>query len=87
MRDAAPLYINDNIFNEYISRHKSAHPVIECNNLMRNSYLIMDEDLCLLNNTNGKKEKSIPVTENFDLAIRQSGFDITSFYKRGGDWF
>ena len=54
---------------------------------MRNSYLILDEHLKFLNNTMGdKRPSSVSVLENAARALQESGFDVSTFKGRGGEW-
>jgi len=51
-------------------------------------YIIMDEGLYLLNNTNGAKERgTCTVLENCTEALEQCGFDSEQFANRGGRWY
>jgi radical S-adenosyl methionine domain-containing protein 2 len=55
---------------------------------MKNSYLIMDEHLCLLNSELGKVPSLSLLDVSVQEALDQSGWDEDAFYSRGGlyDW-
>ena len=54
---------------------------------MRNSYLILDERMRFLKNTNGKKEPSESILDVGVLrALDDNGFDGEAFRKRGGKY-
>ena len=50
-------------------------------------YLILDENLKFLNNQKGdKRPSSVTVLENVAQALHESGFDVSTFKDRGGEW-
>ena len=50
-------------------------------------YLILDEHLKFLNNQQGTKHpSSVTVLEDVARALRESGFDVSTFKDRGGAW-
>eukprot|EP00121_Abeoforma_whisleri_P014094 Awhi_evm1s12999 len=51
------------MFEEFCHRHKSCQPILEDNDLMRNSYLILDEKMRFLNNQQGYKKPSRSILE------------------------
>merc|ERR1712126_477090 len=59
--------------------------VPESNEAMRNSYLILDEYMRFLDNTNGKKTPSESILDvGVQHALNFSGFDEKMFLVRGG---
>jgi len=55
---------------------------------MRNSYLILDENMCFLNCPEGTKRPTISILENIDQALSDSGWDTQEYADRGAryDW-
>ncbi|RIA87181.1 radical s-adenosyl methionine domain-containing protein 2 [Glomus cerebriforme] len=90
LRDAREFIITDQEFEEFIKRHSGQACIVpEPNNLMKNSYLILDEYLRFLNCTNNDKTPSeslldVPV----EKALMQAGWDQEAFIGRSGiyDW-
>lgn len=63
--------------------------VPESNQKMKDSYLILDENLCFLNCLDGKKTPSQSLLKvSVDVALKEAGFDAKMFEERGGlyDW-
>ena len=61
--------------------------VEESNEKMRNSYLIMDEYMRFLDNSQGRKDPSKSILDvGVKAAINNSGFDEKMFLKRGGKY-
>ena len=59
----------------------------ESNEKMRNSYLIMDEYMRFLDNSQGRKDPSKSILDvGVKAAINNSGFDEKMFLKRGGKY-
>ena len=61
----------------------------EPNDVMRDSYLLLDEEMCFLNCAEGSKVPSQSILDvGVKEALRQAGFDHSAFTKRGGvyDW-
>lgn len=84
-RDVQKLLVTDEQFQQFIARHAICHPVVESNEAMRNSYLILDERMRFLNNQNGRKEPSASILEvGVPAALRSAGFDQAMFLDRGG---
>ena len=85
LRNAETFVVSDAAFAAFIARHESVHPVAEPNDLMRNSYLILDEQMRFLNCTEGDK---LPTKSILDVgvadALKGAGFDEGAFRKRGG---
>eukprot|EP00817_Percolomonadidae_sp_ATCC50343_P001974 CAMPEP_0117427092 /NCGR_PEP_ID=MMETSP0758-20121206/7032_1 /TAXON_ID=63605 /ORGANISM="Percolomonas cosmopolitus, Strain AE-1 (ATCC 50343)" /LENGTH=271 /DNA_ID=CAMNT_0005212567 /DNA_START=140 /DNA_END=955 /DNA_ORIENTATION=+ len=84
-RQAKPLAISDDEFKNYLNINACKVLVPEDNETMRNSYLILDEEMRFLNNEEGKK---IPTESILDVGVKkayqQSGFDEENYLKRDG---
>jgi radical S-adenosyl methionine domain-containing protein 2 len=86
-RDARDFQITSEKFTEFLERHKGQHSLVpESNELMRNSYLILDENLCFLNSELGKGRlpSGCLLDISVDEALKQSGWDESAFASRGG---
>ena len=88
LRDAKKMVVTKEQFNHFCNTHKELKCLVpESNELMRNSYFILDEYMRFLNNVNGKKEPGLSILDtDISVAIDNSGFDRKSFYKRGGKY-
>lgn len=88
LRDAKEMAIDSHQFNHFCNTHKGIKCLVpESNELMRNSYLILDEYMRFLNNVNGKKEPGYSILDiEMSEALGKSGFDRKVFYKRGGKY-
>jgi radical S-adenosyl methionine domain-containing protein 2 len=88
LRDARPLVVSDDNFWSFVHRHQTAHDSIlipEPNNVMQNSYLLLDEELRFLDCSQGGKVPSASILRvGVEEALLQSGFDAEMFRKRGG---
>jgi len=90
LRDAQELVITDEQFKAFEQRHKDLKCLVpESNEKMKDSYLILDEELRFLNCTGGKKTPSRSIRDvSVQKALQEAGFDGDMFVKRGGvyDW-
>ena len=88
LRNAKEMAIDSHQFNHFCNTHKNIKCLVpEPNELMRNSYLILDEYMRFLNNVNGKKEPGYSILDiEMSEALSKSGFDRKAFYKRGGKY-
>ncbi|CAG9819031.1 unnamed protein product [Phaedon cochleariae] len=86
LRNAERFYISEEIFNNFLERHKGVDCLVpESNKKMQNSYLILDEYMRFLDCTSGSKIPSKSVLDvGVQNALKFSGFDETMFKKRGG---
>jgi radical S-adenosyl methionine domain-containing protein 2 len=88
LRDARPLVVSDDHFWSFVDRHQPAHQNVltpEPNNVMQNSYLLLDEELRFLDCSQGGKVPSESILQvGVEKALLQSGFDADMFEKRGG---
>ncbi|CAG8505024.1 11831_t:CDS:1 [Acaulospora morrowiae] len=90
LRDARDFVISDQEYDDFVKRHRRQKcMVVEGNKVMRNSYLILDENLCFLN-CQGNDKRPTECLTNVDVskALIQAGWDQNSFSKRSGvyDW-
>lgn len=85
LRDATNLVVSDDQFWSFVDRHKGFDCIVpEPNNLMQNSYLLLDERMCFMDSSNGSK---IPGDSILDVgvynALKQVTFDNNAFHERG----
>lgn len=86
LSDGASMVVSDEEFESFSQRHSHIPHVAENNATMRNSYIIMDEDLCLLDNRQGSKRQTVSVLEDVQGALTECGFDADAFRRRNGEW-
>lgn len=90
LRDARSLVISDQQFDQFVQRHASQKQLIpEPNNVMQNSYLLLDEELRFLDCSQGGKIPGDSILDvGVERALQQAGFDSAMFQNRGGvyDW-
>jgi len=90
LRDATQFLITDQQFQSFVGKHSDINCMVPESNLkMKNSYLILDEEMRFLNCTlNGKQPSKSIFEVGVAKAIEQSGFDEEMFVHRGGvyDW-
>ena len=87
LRDASTMVVTSEQFDQFISRHAENNPVPENNEDMRNSYLILDEQMRFLKNTNGRKEPTKSILDvGVQVALNDAGFDEKAFRRRGGKY-
>jgi radical S-adenosyl methionine domain-containing protein 2 len=87
LRNVDDFLISPDDFAAFIARHRAAglEPVAENNEDMRDSYLILDEQMRFLNCTGGSKKPTGSILAvGVDVAIKDSGFDLAAFKRRGG---
>ena len=89
LRDVNGLLITTDQFRDFQARHRrQVSMVVEDNETMRNSYLMLDEHLCLLDNSGGAKRQSPCVLAvGVAAAVANVLFDATAFERRNGDFF
>jgi len=89
LRDATPYVVSETQFASFVARHAERSPVVEDNDAMTNSYVLIDEYMRFLNCEGGRK---VPTSSILDVgvwpAFAQAGFDGEAFVQRGGlyDW-
>mmetsp|Transcript_5409 Transcript_5409/g.8539 ORF Transcript_5409/g.8539 Transcript_5409/m.8539 type:complete len:321 (+) Transcript_5409:1-963(+) len=90
LRDARPLVVTDEEFQSFVERHKAIPQMIpESNEVMQNSYLLLDEDMRFLDCSGGGKIPGESILKvGVHRALQQAGFDHGMFKERGGvfDW-
>ena len=86
LRDATNMVISQEKFDGFIERHKKNKFIVpESNEMMKDSYFLLDEEMMFLNCKNGKKEPSGSILNvGVQAALNGSGFDAKAFEKRGG---
>ncbi|RIB25975.1 hypothetical protein C2G38_2066148 [Gigaspora rosea] len=86
LRDARRFKISTEKFEAFVERHKTQKSIVkEPNNIMKNSYLILDEYLRFLNCTNDEKVPSDSLLDvDVDTALQQAGWDESAFFQRQG---
>lgn len=89
-RDASRLEIRGDRFEQYVARHRDlACMRVEDNATMRNSYVILNEELKFLDNASGSKRASRHSILEVGVARAFEGitFDAESFRRRDGGFF
>ncbi|KAL0207375.1 hypothetical protein P9112_012003 [Eukaryota sp. TZLM1-RC] len=86
LKNAEDMVVSSSQFNSFILRHEEQSCLVpESNETMQNSYLILDEHMSFLNCEGGSKQPSKSILEvGVAQALRESGFDQSSFVSRGG---
>ena len=91
LRDARGLVVTDDQFDAFVRRHRPNIPqcIPEPNDVMQNSYLLLDENMAFLDCSGGGKVPGQSIlTVGVEKALQQAGFDHSMFHQRGGvyDW-
>lgn len=86
LKDATNLVVTDDQFWSFIARHEDCDCIIpEPNNLMQNSYLLLDEKMCFMDSSNGSKVAGDSILHvGVENALKQVDFDEKAFIARGG---
>lgn len=89
-RDVEKFLITSDQYEGFVARHRHTGVLVaESNDTMRNSYLILNEDMCFLDCTAGDKRPSPSILDvSVEAALLKAGFDADMFHKREGvyDW-
>ncbi|CAF2048815.1 unnamed protein product [Rotaria magnacalcarata] len=87
-RDARDLIITNEQFTDFCQRHQHLTCFVPESNLaMRNSYLILDQNMRFLDCTKGRKDPSPSILDvGVEAALDRSGFDEDMFFERGGQY-
>ena len=89
-RDAKRFVITDEQFEHFCEKHKHLDCFVpEPNNVMKSSYLILDEYLCFLDKGDGVETQSKPILDvGVQQALKEIHWDQDAFQVRGGvyDW-
>ena len=93
LRNARALTVTAAQFDAFVARHATACSQImipEPNDVMRDSYLLLDEQMRFLDCSSGDKVPSQHRILDVGVyaALEQAGFDVQQFHHRGGvyDW-
>ncbi|XP_066241950.1 S-adenosylmethionine-dependent nucleotide dehydratase RSAD2 [Saccopteryx leptura] len=88
LKEAERFLISKEEFEDFLDRHKEVSCLVpECNDKMKDSYLILDEYMRFLNCQKGRKDPSKSILDvGVEAAIKFSGFDEQAFLKRGGKY-
>ena len=88
LRQVEPFLVTEEEWQTFITNHHDITVMVqESNEKMRNSYLILDEYMRFLDNTEGKKEPSKSILDvGVQAAINKAGFDEAMFLERGGKY-
>ena len=80
-----PFLIDDQKFRAFVERHRAQNPIAEDNDTMRDSYLLLDQEMRFLNCISNKKisGKSILIVGE-QAALRKAGFNHEKFIEREG---
>ena len=89
LRQVAPLLITDKVYQAFLQRHSRQGALVpEDNDTMRDSYILVDEDMCFLDNSTGAKVKSKSIlTCGVEKAFASTKFDEKAFKRRNGDFY
>jgi len=100
LRDAAPFTVSDEAFEAFRARHaahaalapllRAARPMamaVEGNDVMRDSYVLLDEKMRFLDCSGGGKEPGDSLLDvGVDAALRHIRFNARAYAERGGGW-
>jgi len=86
IRDARHLVITDEQFASFLERHNGQTSLVpEDNGAMKDSYLLLDENLCFLNCQGGDKKPGRSILQvGVAEAMQDAGYDEGTFIERGG---
>eukprot|EP00045_Choanoeca_perplexa_P019518 m.3048 g.3048 ORF g.3048 m.3048 type:complete len:324 (+) comp4405_c0_seq1:63-1034(+) len=94
IRDASHLAVSNDDFDAFIARHRGMCEaaliklVPESNDVMQNSYILLDEELRLLNCSSGSKKPGKPVLDvGIEAAMKAAAFDHSAFVSRDGGYY
>ena len=88
LRQVEPFLVTEEEWQTFLATHQEISVLVpESNDKMRNSYLILDEYMRFLDNTEGRKEPSKSILDvGVQAAINRAGFDEAMFLERGGKY-
>lgn len=88
LRDARNLIVSKDQYDSFVQRHLPQFSTVlvpESNDVMQNSYLLLDEKLRFLDCSDGGKIPSESILKvGVEKALSQAGFDYEMFHHRGG---
>ncbi|KAI9143363.1 radical SAM domain-containing protein [Paraphysoderma sedebokerense] len=84
-RDARNLVITNDEYQNFLDRHKERKPVVEDNKVMKDSYLMVDEEMRFLDCGDGGKRPGPSILEvGVEEAMKYIVWSKDDFIKRGG---
>ena len=85
LRQVEEFLVTEDEWKHFLDTHSSINCLVQESNVkMRNSYLILDEYMRFLDNSNGRKDPSKSILDvGVKAALDNSGFDEEMFVKRG----
>lgn len=91
LKDVHNLLITHDRFQAFVNRHYAACPqlVAQPNNLIKDSYLMLNEKMRFLNCQNGSRTLTDSILEvGVNNALKQAGFNTNAFLEQGDtfDW-
>ena len=88
LRQVEPFLVTEEEWQTFLATHQEISVLVpESNDKMRNSYLILDEYMRFLDNTEGRKEPSKSILDvGVQAAVNRAGFDEAMFLERGGKY-
>ena len=88
LRQVEPFLVTKEEWNVFLDNHRDISCLVpEDNENMRDSYLILDEYMRFLDNSNGRKDPSPSILDvGVQSAINKAGFVEKMFLKRGGKY-
>ena len=88
LRQVEEFLVTEDEWKHFLDTHSSINCLVQESNVkMRNSYLILDEYMRFLDNSNGRKDPSKSILDvGVKAALDNSGFDEEMFVKRGGKY-
>ncbi len=79
------LEISDEQYFSFIQNHRHLNPVVETNDAMTDSYVMIDPNGCFFNNSNGRLNHGPPILAvGVEKAFSLSNFQKEKFEARGG---
>lgn len=92
LRDAHSFLVADEEYRSFLDRHSSISDKIripEPNQIMQDSYIILDENMCFLDCRQGGKIPSVSLLTNPSAALKmfEQMFDRSSFMQRDGEYY
>lgn len=86
LRDASKLVVTEHQFNAFLHRHAEFKQMVpESNDMMQNSYLMLDEYMRFLDCSGGRKTPGASILDvGVREAVAQCGFESVTFEDRGG---
>ena len=81
--DAADLAVTDGEFRDFVARHRAFDPVVEDSSDIRSSYIVVNPDGKLIDNSNGSSATTESlVVSRFRDEFAKIGFNFDAYLKR-----